>query len=70
MSNQINVPKGNSFEAINCFVNGNPSPEYEELQWALLGLAANREKNLKRLRKQNRELKDHLYALAQKNLNP
>ncbi len=37
------IPADNSFEAINRFVNHFPSPEYEELQWALLGLAAARE---------------------------
>ena len=41
------MPADNSFEAINRFVNCLPSPEYEELQWALLGLAASREKELK-----------------------
>ena len=41
------IPADNSFEAINRFVNCLPSPEYEELQWALLGLAASREKELK-----------------------
>lgn len=41
------MPADNSFEAINRFVNCLPSPEYEELQWALIGLAASREKELK-----------------------
>ena len=43
----ILMPRDNSFEAINCFVNHYPSPHYEELQWALLGLAASREAELK-----------------------
>ena len=38
------IPADNSFEAINRFVNCLPSPEYEELQWALLGLANHVEK--------------------------
>jgi hypothetical protein len=33
------IPADNSFEAINRFVNCFPSPQYEELQWALLGIA-------------------------------
>ncbi len=40
------IPADNSFEAINRFVNHVPSPEYEELQWALLAIASEREKEL------------------------
>jgi hypothetical protein len=43
----ILMPRDNSFQAINEFVHYWPSPEYEELQWALLGLAASREAELK-----------------------
>lgn len=41
------IPADNSFEAINRFVNHVPSPEYEELQWALLGLASVCENEIK-----------------------
>jgi hypothetical protein len=40
----ILIPANNSFEAINRFVNYFPSPSYEELQWALLGIANHVEK--------------------------
>lgn len=42
--NGVLIPADNSFEAINCFVNHVPSPEYEELQWAMLGMASANDK--------------------------
>lgn len=43
-ANGVLIPADYSFEAINNFVHATPSPEYEELQWALLGIAASLEK--------------------------
>ncbi len=47
----ILVPANNSFDAINKFVHNVREPIYEELQWALLGLAASRENELAKLNK-------------------
>ncbi len=47
----ILVPANNSFDAINKFVHNVREPIYEELQRALLGLAASRENELGKLNK-------------------
>ncbi len=52
----ILVPANNSFDAINKFVHNVREPIYEELAWALLGLAASRENELAKLTKKKVKL--------------